>query len=95
MLTLRKSENETATGRFSGDLAFMRIRSQRRALYGWRPADTDIERAEISTTDCRGRDLDRMLNPEKSGNFAIGARLASCCTVVFLTVTGLITSPGR
>ncbi|MGQ0774126.1 MAG: methyltransferase domain-containing protein [Pseudonocardiales bacterium] len=82
MLTLHKSENETVTGRFCGDLAFMRIRSQRRALYGWRPADTDIERAEISTTDCRGRDLDRMLNPEKSGNFAIGARLASCCLIV-------------
>ncbi len=80
MLTLTLDENGVATGRFSGDLAFMRVRSQRRALYGWQPADSDIERAEIGTTQCRGSDLDRMLNPDK-GTFAIGARLVSCCLV--------------
>ncbi|MGH3936513.1 MAG: methyltransferase domain-containing protein [Pseudonocardiaceae bacterium] len=81
MLTLRQGEGGVATGRFSGDLAFMRIRSQRRALYGWEPEASDIERAQISTTACRGSDLDRMLNPRK-GNFAIGVRLASGCLVI-------------
>ncbi len=81
MLTLNMTDDGTATGRFSGDLAFMRLRSQRRALYGWEPTQGDIERAEISTTQCRGSDLDRMLNPDK-GTFAIGARLARCCLVV-------------
>ncbi|MGH3887427.1 MAG: methyltransferase domain-containing protein [Pseudonocardiaceae bacterium] len=81
MLTLNLAENGAATGRFSGDLAFMRVRGQRRALYGWEPADSDVERAKVSTTPCRGSDLDRMLNPDK-GTFAIGARLACCCLVV-------------
>ena len=81
MLTLNLAENGVATGRFTGDLAFMRIRSQRRALYGWEPAESDIECAEISTSQCRGSDLDRMLNPNK-GTFAVGARLARCCLVV-------------
>lgn len=65
----------------SDHLAFMRIRSQRRALYGWTPTPDEVEGAQVSTTDCRGGDLDRMLNPDK-GRFAIGARLASCCLVV-------------
>lgn len=81
MLTLQTSENGAATGRFSGDLAFMRVRSQRRALYRWRPEDSDIERAQLSTTECRSSDLDRMLNPDE-GTFAIGARLASCRLIV-------------
>ncbi|HEU0088775.1 MAG TPA: methyltransferase domain-containing protein [Pseudonocardiaceae bacterium] len=81
MLTLDVTENGAATGRFCGDLAFMRVRSQRRALYGWQPPDSEIQRAVISTTVCRGSDLDRMLNPDK-GSFAIGARLGSCCLVV-------------
>ncbi|MGH3899796.1 MAG: methyltransferase domain-containing protein [Pseudonocardiaceae bacterium] len=81
MLTLKLDKNGAATGRFSGDLAFMRVRDQRRALYGWEPADSDVERAKISTTQCRGSDLDRMLNPDK-GTFAIGARLACCCLVM-------------
>ncbi len=81
MLTLNLVDNGVATGGFSSDLAFMRVRSQRRALYGWQPEASDIKHAEISTTDCRGNDLDRMLNPHK-GTFAIGARLVSCCLVV-------------
>jgi protein-L-isoaspartate(D-aspartate) O-methyltransferase len=81
MLTVHKSEDGAATGRFCGDLAFMRVRSQRRALYRWQPEDSDIERAQVSTTECRGSDLDRMLNPDK-GTFAIGARLASCRLIV-------------
>jgi hypothetical protein len=58
----------------------MRIRSQRRSLYGWSPAADDIAQAQISTMNCRGSDLDRMLNPAK-GLFGIGARLASCLIV--------------
>lgn len=81
MLTLTVSHNGTATGRFSGDLAFMRLRNQRRALYGWQPEDSDMHRARSSATSCRGSDLDRMLNPAK-GSFGIGARLASCCLVI-------------
>jgi protein-L-isoaspartate O-methyltransferase len=81
MLTVDLDHNSVARGRFSGDLAFMRIRSQRRALYGWSPAADEIAQAQISTTDCRGSDLDRMLNPDK-GLFGIGARLASCCLLV-------------
>lgn len=81
LLTLTLAQDGVATGRFSGDLAFMRLRSQRRAVYGWRPPASDVERAQISTTSCRGSDLDRMLNPDK-GTFAIGARLASCCLVI-------------
>lgn len=45
MLTLHKSEDGATTGRFCGDLAFMRVRSQRRAMCRWRPEDSDIERA--------------------------------------------------
>ncbi len=81
MLTLDLGSDHVAHGRFSGDLAFMRVRSQRRALYGWTPATDEIEDAQISTTVCRGSDLDRILNPEK-GSFAIGARLPSCCLMV-------------
>lgn len=38
MLSLDLAHNGVASGRFSGDLAFMRLRGQRRALYGWQPA---------------------------------------------------------
>jgi protein-L-isoaspartate O-methyltransferase len=81
MLSLDLGYDGIARGRFSGDLAFMRIRSQRRSLYGWSPMPSDIAQARITTTDCRGSDLDRMLNPNK-GLFGIGARLASCCLIV-------------
>ena len=81
MLTLDLTGSGVAGGRFAGDLAFMRIRSQRRALHGWQPGVEDLENAHTSTTECRGSDLDRMLNPAK-GRFAIGARLASCCLVI-------------
>lgn len=80
MLTVDLPDNG-ARGAFSGDLAFMRIRSQRRSLYGWSPVADDIARAHTRTTDCRGSDLDRMLNPDK-GLFGIGARLAPCCLIV-------------
>lgn len=76
-LTLVMDADGTATGRFSGDLAFMRIRSQRAALYGWEPDQAEIDAAPTSTTECRGSDLDWMLDPAK-GRFGVGARLRSC-----------------
>lgn len=81
LLTLDKAEEGTAIGRFSGNLAFMRLRQQRRTCYGWEPTASQIGQAELSSTECRGADLDRMLNPDK-GLFAIGARLDSCCLEV-------------
>ncbi|MGH3517207.1 MAG: hypothetical protein ACRDQ7_07260, partial [Haloechinothrix sp.] len=87
MLTLRANTDGTAVGRFSGNLAFMRVRTQRRALYGWQPTQGQIDAANVSTTECRGADLDRMLNPEL-GNFAIGARLDPCCLEVAWDANG-------
>lgn len=81
MLTARVNAEGSVLGRFSGNLAFMRVRSQRRARYGWQPDQQQIESAVVSNTECRGPDLDRMLNPEL-GNFAIGARLDPCCLEV-------------
>lgn len=81
LLTVDAGTDGTCSGKFSGTLTFMRLRHQRRALYGWEPDAAEIKRAHVGTTDCRGGDLDRMLNPDK-GAFAIGARLASCCLVV-------------
>lgn len=80
LLVLRSADGAYSGG-FSETLAFMRLRHQRRSLYGWEPGADEIALADISTTDCRGADLDRMLNPDK-GAFAIGARLASCCLTV-------------
>jgi protein-L-isoaspartate O-methyltransferase len=57
MLTVDTALDGTGAGRFSGRLAFMRLRSQRCALYGWQPDPADIEHAEVSTTDCRGNDV--------------------------------------
>jgi protein-L-isoaspartate O-methyltransferase len=76
LLTLDLDHSGVATGRFSSDLAFMRLRDQRRALHSWEPAEDAIAAAELTTTECRGSDLDRMLNPAK-GKLVIGARLAN------------------
>lgn len=75
LLTLRLDNAGVATGSFAGDVAFMRLRDQRRALHGWEPDDAAIGQALVTTTECRGADLDRMLDPAK-GRFAIGIRLA-------------------
>ncbi|MGH3941019.1 MAG: methyltransferase domain-containing protein [Pseudonocardiaceae bacterium] len=81
MLTLSLAQDGVAIGRFSGDLTFIRLRGRRRALHGWKPEGEDIERAVISTTECRCSDLERMLNPDKA-QFAVGARLPSCRLVI-------------
>ncbi|UJW28685.1 methyltransferase domain-containing protein [Saccharothrix sp. AJ9571] len=81
LLTLDLASAGTATGRFSGALAFMRLRSHQRSLFGWEPDQATVASAEVSTTDIRGKDLDMMLNPAQ-GRFAIGARLPDAALVI-------------
>lgn len=76
LLTVELDEYGTATGCFHGDFAFMRLHGHRRSLYGWEPDEQLLAAADVSTTACRGGDLNRMLNPAK-GKFVIGARLAN------------------
>ncbi|ASO21833.1 protein-L-isoaspartate O-methyltransferase [Actinoalloteichus hoggarensis] len=80
----------TAAGRFAGNLAFLRLRSHQRSLFGWEPDPDTVAAAEVTTTDVRGKDLDMMLNPEK-GRFAIGTRLPGVALVVDWDANG----PGR
>lgn len=80
LLTLDLDDG-TATGRFSGNLAFMRLRNHQRSLFGWEPDEKAIATAETGNTDVRGNDLDMMLNPDK-GRFAIGTRLGNVALVV-------------
>lgn len=90
LLTLDLDHEGTASGQFSGNLAFMRLRSHQRSRFGWEPDPDIIATAEAATTDVRGKDLDMMLNPEK-GRFAIGARLPDAALVVGWDANG----PGR
>ncbi|WP_229686733.1 methyltransferase domain-containing protein [Longimycelium tulufanense] len=73
------------TGRFSGDLVFMRMRAQRRTC--WEPSDDEIQQAVTSTTVCNGVDLDRMRNPTL-GLFAIGAKLDHICAHTYWNTLG-------
>ncbi|WP_142003458.1 methyltransferase domain-containing protein [Amycolatopsis cihanbeyliensis] len=77
MLVLDKDEDGNATGRFRDQLAFMRLRDQRAAYYGWEPEESEIERAALTETGCRGSDGDNIFNPEL-GRFAIGALVPDC-----------------
>lgn len=77
MLTVTKTRAERASGRFSGNLAFMRIRAQHASLYGWEPDEADITRTDATTTACRGDDLAAMLDRNQA-LFAIGARVPDC-----------------
>ncbi|WP_410646510.1 methyltransferase domain-containing protein [Amycolatopsis sp. cmx-4-54] len=90
LLTLDLDGHGAASGRFSGNLAFMRLRSHQRSLFGWEPDDDTLATADVTTTDVRGKDLDMMLNPAK-GRFAIGARLPDVALVVAWDANG----PGR
>ena len=71
MLTLHVAADGTVTGRFGGDLAFMRLRSQRRHFY--EPDDAEIAHAEVTTTEVHGWDFFRMI----SSNQAAFADVAS------------------
>lgn len=90
LLTLDLDADGTASGRFSGNLAFMRLRSHQRSLFGWEPDETTVAAADVAETDVRGKDLDMMLNPEK-GRVAIGARLPDVALVINWDTHG----PGR
>jgi protein-L-isoaspartate O-methyltransferase len=79
MLTLRVTAEGNATGRFSGDLAFMRLRAHRRRFY--EPDVAQIQRAEVSTTDVHGWDFFRMINSDQAG-FSIGLRVPHCALTV-------------
>lgn len=85
MLTLRVADDHTATGRFGGDLAFMRLRSQRRHFY--EPDQTEIDHAEVTTTEVHGWDFFRMINSDQAA-FAIGLRVPHCSLAVGLNKFG-------
>ena len=77
LLTLAMTGEGRATGRFSGNLSFMRVRAQHSSLYGFEPDETEIGQATATTTECRGSDLAAMLDPDQA-LFAIGARVPDC-----------------
>jgi protein-L-isoaspartate O-methyltransferase len=85
MLTLHVAADRTATGRFSGDLAFMRLRSHRRRFY--EPDQTQLQHAEVTTTDVHGWDFFRMINSDQAA-FAIGLKVPSCALTVELNKFG-------
>lgn len=85
MLTLRVTDEHTASGHFSGDLAFMRLRSQRRRFY--EPDRTEIQRAQVRTTEVHGWDFFRMINSNQAA-FAIGLLVPRCSLGVELTKFG-------
>ena len=85
MLTLRVADDHTATGRFSGDLAFMRLRSQRRRFY--EPDQAEIQHADVTTTEVHGWDFFRMINSDQAA-FAIGLKVPGCSLAVELNKFG-------
>jgi protein-L-isoaspartate(D-aspartate) O-methyltransferase len=85
MLTLHVAADRTVTGRFSGDLAFMRLRSHRRRFY--EPDQTQIQHAQVTTTDVHGWDFFRMINSGQAA-FAIGLKVPHCALTVELNKFG-------
>lgn len=85
MLTLRVTAEGTASGRFGGDLAFMRLRAQRRRYY--EPDDAQIQDAQVSTTEVHGWDFFRMINSDQAA-FTIGLRVPHCALTVELDKFG-------
>ncbi|HKR50711.1 MAG TPA: protein-L-isoaspartate(D-aspartate) O-methyltransferase [Pseudonocardiaceae bacterium] len=81
MLTLYVATAGTVTGRFGGDLAFMRLRAQRRRFY--EPDEADIAHAEVTTAEVHGQDFFRMINSDQAA-FAIGLRVPHCALTVEL-----------
>jgi len=81
MLTLRVTTDHSATGRFHGDLAFMRLRAHRRRFY--QPTDAQIQCAEVTTTDVHGWDFFYMINSDQAG-FSIGLQVPRCALTVEL-----------
>lgn len=85
MLTLRVAADHSVTGRFGGDLAFMRLRSQRRRFY--EPEAAEIQHAEVTTTEVHGWDFFRMINSDQAA-FSIGLRVPRCTLTVELNKFG-------
>ena len=85
MLTLQVSEGGTATGRFAGDLAFMRLRAQRRRFF--EPRQADIDHADVTTTEVHGWDFFRMINSDQAA-FTIGLQVPRCALTVQLKKFG-------
>jgi protein-L-isoaspartate O-methyltransferase len=85
MLTLRVAAGGSATGRFSGDLAFMRLRAHRRRFY--EPDQFQIQCVEVSTTDVHGCDFYRMINSDQAA-FSIGLQVPRCALTVELNKFG-------
>ncbi len=85
MLTLHVAPDRTVTGRFSGDLAFMRLRSHRRRFH--EPDQAQVQHAQVSTTDVHGWDFFRMINSDQAA-FAIGLKVPHCALTVELNAFG-------
>jgi Protein-L-isoaspartate(D-aspartate) O-methyltransferase (PCMT) len=85
MLTLHVAVDRSVTGRFSEDLAFMRLRSHHRRFY--EPDQTQIQHAQVSTTDVHGWDFFRMINSDHAA-FAIGLKVPHCALTVALNTFG-------
>lgn len=85
MLTLHVTNEGSATGRFHGDLAFMRLRAHHRRFY--EPDQTQLQHAQITTTDVHGWDFYRVINSDQAG-FSIGLRVPRCSLTVELNKFG-------
>ncbi|MGH3798095.1 MAG: methyltransferase domain-containing protein [Pseudonocardiaceae bacterium] len=85
MLTVQVGEGGAATGRFGGDLAFMRLRSQRRRFY--EPDQAQIDQADVATTEVHGWDFFRMINSDQAA-FSIGLLVPRCALTVELNTAG-------
>lgn len=85
MLTLHATTEGSAIGRFQSDLAFMRLRAHRRRFY--EPDQTQLQHAQVTTTDVHGWDFHRMINNDQAG-FSIGLRVPRCSLTVELNKFG-------
>ncbi|MFZ0122220.1 MAG: hypothetical protein WAL99_22820 [Pseudonocardiaceae bacterium] len=85
MLTLHVTTEGSATGRFHGDLAFMRLRAHHRRFY--EPDQTRFQHAQVTTTDVHGWDFYRMINSDQAG-FSIGLRVPRCSLTIELNKFG-------
>jgi protein-L-isoaspartate O-methyltransferase len=85
MLTLQVTTEGSATGRFHGDLAFMRLRAHHRRFY--EPDPTQLQHAQVTTTDVHGWDFYRMINSDQAG-FTIGLQVPRATLTVELNKFG-------
>lgn len=85
MLTLQVAADRTITGRFGDNLAFMRLRSQRRHFY--EPDEAEVLNADKTTTEVHGWDFFRMINSAQAA-FSIGLHVPRCALTVELNKLG-------